>query len=115
MRLLPVGPDHGGGSTAQEKPGSQRQGHRRSDDQHLPLRNLPAHSRGRAQGGATRCRRRQSQNQSASVRETIMTKIIKDNATNLSRRQFIVSTAVAGSGLALGFNMPFAAAAAKKA
>ena len=43
-----------------------------------------------------------------------MTKIIKDKATNLSRRQFIVSTAMAGSGLALGFNLPFATAATKR-
>ncbi|MDB5810929.1 MAG: isoquinoline 1-oxidoreductase subunit beta [Betaproteobacteria bacterium] len=44
-----------------------------------------------------------------------MTKIIKAEATNLSRRSFIVSTAAAGTGLALGFNLPLAAAATKRA
>ena len=43
-----------------------------------------------------------------------MKKIIKDKATNLSRRQFIVSTAAAGSGLALGFNLPFIGTAEAK-
>src|SRR4051812_16978898 len=44
-----------------------------------------------------------------------MTKTIKAKATNLSRRSFIVSTAAAGTGLALGFNLPLVEAAAKKA
>jgi len=42
--------------------------------------------------------------------------IIKDKAPNLSRRRFIVgSAAVAGGGLALGFNVPFGAAPAAAA
>ncbi|HLQ01307.1 MAG TPA: twin-arginine translocation signal domain-containing protein, partial [Burkholderiales bacterium] len=38
-----------------------------------------------------------------------MTKRI--SATNLSRRKFIVGSAAAGGGLALGFNLPFMGAA----
>ena len=44
MRLLPVRPDHGGGGTAEEEAEADRPGHRRGDDQHLPLRHLSAHS-----------------------------------------------------------------------
>ena len=43
-----------------------------------------------------------------------MTIKTKDQATNLSRRKFIVTTAAAGSGLALGFNLPMVASAATK-
>ena len=34
-------------------------------------------------------------------------KQIRDNATNLSRRQFIISSAAVSGGLALGFHLPF--------
>src|SRR5437899_8793336 len=36
-----------------------------------------------------------------------MKKIIRTRATDISRRKFIVGTAVAGGGLALGFKLPF--------
>jgi len=36
-----------------------------------------------------------------------MKKIIRTKATDISRRKFIVGTAVAGGGLALGFKLPF--------
>src|SRR5256885_2240788 len=36
-----------------------------------------------------------------------MRKIIRTKATDISRRKFIVGTAVAGGGLALGFKLPF--------
>ena len=42
-----------------------------------------------------------------------MKKIIKHKIANLSRRNFIVSTAAAGTGLALGFNLPFGVGAAE--
>ena len=51
MRLLPVRPDHGGGGAAEEEAEADRRGHRRGDDQHLPLRHLSAHPRGRPHGG----------------------------------------------------------------
>ena len=56
MRLLPVGADHGRGGAAREDSRPERCGHRLGDDQHLPLRHLPAHSR-----GDPRRRRRPSQ------------------------------------------------------
>ena len=37
-----------------KKPQADRQGHRRGDDQHLPLRHLSAHTRGGAHGGGRR-------------------------------------------------------------
>src|SRR5256886_14919925 len=36
-----------------------------------------------------------------------MKKIIRTKATDVSRRKFIVGTAAAGGGLALGFKLPF--------
>ena len=40
-----------------------------------------------------------------------MEKIIRTKATDISRRKFIVGTAAAGGGLALGFKLPFIASA----
>src|SRR5256884_3915906 len=40
-----------------------------------------------------------------------MKKIIRTKATDISRRKFIVGTAVAGGGLALGLKLPFIASA----
>ena len=54
MRLLPVRPDHGGRGAAEEEAQADRPGHRRGDDQYLPMRHLSAHPRGGAHG----CRRR---------------------------------------------------------
>jgi len=44
-----------------------------------------------------------------------MTKIVRRKATNLSRRKFIVSSAAAGGGLALGMRLPFGIDAAEAA
>ena len=41
-----------------------------------------------------------------------MNKIIRGKAAKLSRRKFIVGSAAAGGGLALGFNLPFGFGAA---
>src|SRR5207245_5186918 len=96
MRLLPVRTDHGGRRAAQEKPAAERRRYRRGDDQHLPLRHLPARPRGRAPGG------RDGQE---GLKETTMKNTTR--ATNLSRRNFIVGSAATGGGLALGFKLPF--------
>src|SRR4029077_14797356 len=73
---------------------------RRGDDQYLPLRHLSAHPRGRPCGGRRRHHR--------SGRVTMSATNFEENTT-LSRRSFIVgSAAIAGGGLALGLNVPFA-------
>src|SRR5437867_1947360 len=100
MRLLPVRTDHGGRRAAREKAAAERRRYRRGDDQHLPLRHLPAHPRGRAPGG---------RNGQEGLKETTMKKTTR--ATNLSRRKFIVSSTAAGGGLALGFKLPFVGSA----
>ena len=51
VRLLPVGADHGRRGAAEEEPEADRQGHRRCDDQYLPMRDLSARPGGRAHGG----------------------------------------------------------------
>src|SRR5262245_20650278 len=101
VRLLPVRPDHGRGSTAGEESAAGRQGHRRGDDQYLSLRHLSAHSRGRAHG------RRHVQK----LREAAMNTIHHD-ASKVSRRTFIIGSAA--GGLALGFPVPFVAAQAQE-
>src|SRR5215831_18189603 len=104
MRLLPVRPDHGGGGAVEEKSQADRCRYRCGDDQYLPLRHLSAHPRrgpyGRGQWWHHRPHR-------APVLRgrSAMTKMIK--VARLSRRAFIVGSAVAGGGLALGFNAPF--------
>src|SRR5436309_15478128 len=100
MRLLPVRADHGGRRSAPEESEAERRRYRRGDDQHLPLRHLPAHPRGRAPGG---------RNGQEGLKETTMKNTTR--ATNLSRRKFIVSSAATGGGLALGFKLPFIASA----
>src|ERR1043166_4865181 len=107
MRLLPVGADHGRGGAAQEDAEAERPRHRRGDDQHLPLRHLPAHPRGRAHGGrhgyGQRLARPATQ---ARVRRLAMTSIVR--TPKVFRRAFVVGSAAAGGGFALGFTMPFA-------
>ncbi len=46
------------------------------------------------------------------LRRSTMNKIIRRKATNLSRRKFIVSSAAAGGGLAIGLQLPFSGDAA---
>src|SRR5712671_2090217 len=88
MRLLPVRPDHGGGGSAQEQAEADRRGHRPRDDQHLPVRHLPANSRGDPRRGKR-------------LREARMNFVPKIN-----RRSFVIGSAAAG-GLALGIDLPF--------
>src|SRR4051812_27796730 len=105
MWLLPVRSDHGGGGAVEENPTPDRPGHRRSDDQHLPLRHLSAYPRGRAHGRGRLHHRKQG------LRESAMRKMTFGKGKHLSRRNFVVGTAAAGGGLALGLSVPFAGAA----
>ena len=98
----------------EEEPAPDRQGHRRRDDQHLPMRHLSAHPG----GGASRRqdadrRRRPRDDRSVDSRRPAMNKTSRGKTTNLSRRRFLVSSAAAGGGLALGFQLPFAVAEAR--
>src|SRR4051794_9045261 len=92
MRLLSVRPDHGGGGIAQEQAEADRCRHRSRDDQHLPLRHLPADPRGDPRRGKR-------------LKEARMNFVPKIN-----RRAFVVGSAAAG-GLMLGIG-PKAALAA---
>src|SRR5947208_4038057 len=89
MRLLPKRYDHGGGSTSQGEAETDRQGHRRSHHEYLPLRHLPAGARGDP-------RRRER------LRRHAM-----NHMPTLNRRAFVIGTATAGAGLALGLDIPF--------
>src|SRR6059058_2604726 len=89
MRLLPKRHDHGGGSASQGKAEADRQGHRRSHHKYLPLRHLPAGARGDP-------RRRER------LRRHAM-----NHMPTLNRRAFVIGTATAGAGLALGLDIPF--------
>src|SRR5436305_3489067 len=89
MRLLPERHDHGGGSASQGKAEADRQGHRRSHHKYLPLRHLPAGARGDP-------RRRER------LRRHAM-----NHMPTLNRRAFVIGTATAGAGLALGLDIPF--------
>src|SRR5260370_14550505 len=97
MRLLPVGPDHGRRGVAQADAEAERQGHRRGHDQHLSVRNLSAHPSCRAHGG---------QRHIKNLGRPAVKTTIRGKAAKLSRRTFIVGSAAAGGGLALGFNLP---------
>src|SRR5205807_8596460 len=83
----------------------------------LPVRHLSAHPHRRPYGGRFaqwRLGRRPRQVQG--IGRSAMTKTIRGEATNLSRRTFIVgSAAAAGGGLALGFNLPAGISAAQAA
>src|SRR5262249_51034583 len=57
VRLLPAGADHVGGGAARRQARPERRRHRRRHvGQPLPLRHLPPHPRGGAQGGGPRAR-----------------------------------------------------------
>src|ERR1700759_1098379 len=89
MRLLPERHDHGGGGPPEGKAEAERCRHRRGHHQYLPLRHLPAGAR----SDPLQRLRRQTMNKHVSPR--------------LNRRSFVVGTAAAGAGLALGFDLPF--------
>ena len=57
VRLLPVGPDHGGGGAAGRAPRSDGSGNRRCDvGQSVPLRNVPADQAGNPPRGRAHAR-----------------------------------------------------------
>ncbi len=92
VRPLPVGSDHGRCRADSEEAESNRRRHRSRDDQHLPLRLLPAH-----QIGNQSCRHRRSENGMTAV---------------LERKNFLRVVAASGAGLALGLEMSTVAEAA---
>src|SRR5262249_2298244 len=95
MRLLPVGTDHGRRGSARRQSEADRRRYRCSDDQYLPLRHLSAHS-------DCRSPRRQYW---PGLRRAIMTAMLTGRP-RLSRRGFLIGTAAAGGGLALGLPVP---------
>src|SRR5204863_6755558 len=88
MRLLPKRHDHGGGSASQGKAEADRQGHRRSHHKYLPLRHLPAGARGDPH------------------RRERLRRHAMNHMPVLNRRAFVIGTAAAGAGLALGLDIP---------
>src|SRR5499427_2513769 len=116
MRLLPVRADHGGCRAAAEESEADRQGHRRSDDQHLSLRHLSAHPRRGAPGSRYADRRQIRRGhwpQSLGLRRSAVKNI--SSKTKLSRRAFVVGTTAATGGLSFGFHIPAVAATARAA
>src|SRR5581483_3642685 len=103
VRLLSVGADHGGSSSAQEETEAHGCRHRRSNDQCVSLRHLPTDSR-RGASGSRQYERQQSLRRDAVVAANTASKIF-------SRRRFLISTAAAGGGLALGLHLPGARSA----
>src|SRR6266576_1253700 len=83
VRLLPVGADHGRRGAARENSASHRRRHRHGDDQHLPLRHVPAHPR------------RHPSRRAGSVNMS---------APQITRREFLETAGVAG--LVIGFHLP---------
>ena len=83
--------DHGGRGAAEGEAEADRRGYRRRDHQHLPLRHLPAGARGDPCRGARRVREGSHEHY----------------PENRLAAPFLVGTAAAGGGLALGFHVPF--------
>src|SRR5216683_607331 len=97
MRLLPVWDDHGSRGAAEGEAEADRRRYRCGDYQHLPLRDVPAGTRGDP-------RRRQR------VREAVM-----NLGTKINRRAFVAGTFAVGGGLAIGLDIPLGAGAVRAA
>src|SRR5262249_46566382 len=81
---------------------TERRRHRRSHDECVSLRHVPAHSRGSPPGRRQNecCRQRQQSLRSSAVIGS------KSTSSNVSRRRFLISSAATGGGLALGLRLP---------
>src|SRR5580704_15894007 len=97
MRILPVGADHGRGRPAQAKTEADRRRHQPRDDQHLSLRHLSAHPGGHSPRG-----------RAAGLRggPTMTAKVEMTPKVDMSRRDFLASTAAVGGAMVLGFHLP---------
>src|SRR5262245_51885221 len=115
MRLLPVGADHVRCGAACEQSTSDRFRYRRGDvRQHLPMRDVSAHSRsdqaGRAIEWAGRLTMTLDHLTSGAARVGR-----SPSANDLSRRKFLQAGAAAAGGLMLSVRLPFATGDAEAA
>src|ERR1700757_733580 len=115
MWLLPVGPNHVCFGAARDQPPSDGFRYRERDvGQHLPLRDLPAHSRSDQAGRAIEWTGR------LTMRVDHLSSFAAGSArssstTGLSRRTFLQPGAPAGGGLLLSLRLPFASGEAEAA
>src|SRR6476659_4849899 len=100
MRVLPVRANHGGCRAPRSDSAADRRANRCCDDQCLPLRHLSAHRRRSEFGGGS------------GIGELTM-KTSAGRKADVSRRTFVIGSAAAGGGLALGFNFSDAARSAQ--
>src|SRR5271165_220322 len=110
MRLLPVRPDHVRIRAAGEQPASDRLRYRRRHvRQHLPLRDLCAHSRSDQAG-----REIDRAGGLTMILDGVASRSA-DQANRLSRRGFLQAGAGVGGGLMLSLSLPFAKGEAEAA
>jgi isoquinoline 1-oxidoreductase beta subunit len=94
-----------------------RPGHRCRDVQHLPLRHVSADPRGGAHGGGEQGRGGAAGQGEGAGRCRMKTpsRARRARPTSLARRKFIIGSAAAGGGLALGFHLPYGIATVEAA
>src|SRR6516225_5810092 len=100
MRVLPVRTNHGSCRAPRSDSAADWRANRCCDDEHLPLRHLSAHPRRSQFGGGS------------GIGKVIM-KTSAGRKASVSRRTFVVGSAAAGGGLALGFNFSDATRSAR--